>query len=109
MRAIGRDLMGRLRRRSWLVSKKRKYLSLHWQVLIAYRNDHRPRFNGEEESPAQLLGFLPRLLSRGELLSWRQCWGAGHGIHPLAADGASVTGYTERWQRRRAAQLAWGG
>jgi len=84
--AIMRDLMGRLRRDSWLVSKKRRFLDLALQVHIAYRNLIRKRFNYDIESPAQLLGFVPRRLSPNEVLGWRQDWGAGS-LHPLSHTG----------------------
>jgi len=72
--AMARDLLGRLRRGSWLVSKKRRYLDLGLQLLASYLNFVRPRFNGEERSRAQILGFAPRRLRLGELLGWRQDW-----------------------------------
>ena len=84
--AIMRDLMGRLRRDSWLVSKKRRFLDLALQVHIAYRNLTRKRFNHDVESPAQVLGFLPRRLSPHEILGWRQDWGT-ESIHPLSHAG----------------------
>jgi transposase-like protein len=87
--AIARDLMGRLRRRSWLASKKRRYLDLGLQLFAAYRNYVRQRFNGEPFSAAQFLGFVPRRMSAGELLSWRQDWGRAS-IHPLASACESV-------------------
>lgn len=93
--AIMRDLMGRLRRGSWLVSKKRRYLDIALHVHIAYRNLVRKRFNRDKESPAQLLGFLPRRLQPTEALSWRQEW-KGRSPHPLSSSGASV----EAWNRR---------
>ena len=43
--AMARDLSGRLRRESWLVSKKRRYLNLGLQLHAAYRNLVRSRFN----------------------------------------------------------------
>ena len=70
-----RDLMSRLRRRSWLVSKKRRYLDLGLQLHMAYRNLVLARFNGEEPSPAQLMGFVSRRLTIHEVLSWGQQWG----------------------------------
>jgi hypothetical protein len=81
--AMVRDLMGRLRRESWLVSKKRRYLDLALHVFIAYRNYVRRRFNFCEESAAQTLGFVKRRLRPGELLSWRQDWGLARSMHPL--------------------------
>ena len=73
--AMARDLMGRLRRESWLVSKGRRYLDLGLQIFIAYRNLVRRRFNDDRFSPAQKLGFAPRRLTETEVLGWRQDWG----------------------------------
>ena len=87
--AIGRDNMGRLRRQSWLVSKRRRYLDLALQLFASYRNYVRRRFNWDGGSPAQKLGFVPRRLSESELLSWRQDWGRDS-IHPLATHAESV-------------------
>ena len=81
--AMARDLMGRLRRESWLVSKRRRYLDVALHVFIAFRNLVRRRFNRDGFSPAQMLGFAPRRLTPGELLSWRQELGR-ESIHPLA-------------------------
>lgn len=96
--AMVRDLMGRLRRETWLSSKKRRYLDLALQVHMAFRNLVRRRFNRDEESPAQLLGFAPRRLTATEVLSWRQEWGR-RSVHPLSRRGTSV----ERWDRGRGA------
>jgi transposase-like protein len=87
-----RNMMGRLHRQSWLVSKMRKYLDPALQLHIAFRNLVRRRFNWDEESPAQLLGFLPRRLKLGEVLSWRQSWGK-RSPHPLSRSGRSVGCY----------------
>ena len=87
--AMARDLMGRLRRRSWLASKKRRYLDLGLQIFMAYRNLVRRRFNWDEESPAELLGFAPRRIRESEALSWRQDWGA-RSVHPLSEGDRSV-------------------
>ena len=87
--AMARDLMGRLRRESWLVSKKRRFLDLGLQMWMAYRNYVRRRFNHDEESSAQLLGFTRRRLRVGELLTWRQDWG-GSSIHPCSTGGVTV-------------------
>ncbi len=81
--AMARDGMGRLRRESWLASKKRRYLDLGLQVYAAWKNLVRPRFNGEPKSPAAWLGWIPRSLRPGEVLSWRQDWGK-ESIHPLS-------------------------
>ena len=84
-----RDLIGRLRRRSWLASKKRRYLDLGLHVFIAYRNLVRRRFNFDSNSSAQILNFLPRRITEIETLSWRQDWGLSS-IHPLATYHESV-------------------
>ena len=86
---MARDLLGRLRRESWLVSKKRRYLDLGLQVWIAYRNYVRRRFNRDRFSPAQMLGYLPRRMALGELVSWRQDWGR-ESIHPLSRCAATI-------------------
>ena len=91
--AIARDLMGRLRRQSWLASKKRRYLDLGLQLFVAYRNYVRRRFNPDQFSAAQKLGFAPRRLSASELLSWRQDWGKAS-IHPLARQNESVASWS---------------
>jgi len=80
--AMARDLTGRLRRESWLVSKARRYLRLQLHVFTAYRNFIRRRINREKPTPAQLLGFATRPASFDEMLSWRQDW-RGRSIHPL--------------------------
>lgn len=84
--AMLRDLTGRLRRRSWLASKKRRYLDLGLHVWISFRNLVRRRFNFDECSPAQLAGFADRRFSFGELVTWRQDWGPSS-IHPLSRSG----------------------
>ena len=93
--AMARDLLGRLRRESWLVSKLRRYLDLGLQLWMAYRNYVRRRFNHDPESAAQQLGFLPRRLRPGELLSWRQDWGV-RSAHPLGSGRESIEGWTAR-------------
>jgi transposase-like protein len=73
--AMMRDRLGRMRRRSWLATKKRRYLSLFASVFICLTNYVRPWKNGELESPAQLEGILSRRLSYEQMLGWRQDWG----------------------------------
>jgi transposase-like protein len=80
--ARARDLMGRLRRQSWLGTKKRRYLDLSLQLYAAYRNLVGCRFNTDKASPAQLLGFVSQRLRPEEVLSWRQIW-ARRSLHPL--------------------------
>ena len=87
--AVLRDLVGRLRRDSWLVSKKRRYLDLALQLLCAWRNLVRKRFNHDRESSACMLGFAPRRMSEEELCSWRQDWGK-QSVHPLSQGRSSV-------------------
>jgi len=93
--AIGRDRLARLHRRSWCVTKRREQLDGHLSMWIAFRNYHGNRFNKDRGvTPAVVLGFLPRALSKGELLSWRQDWGPGRSVHPLARQGQSVREFT---------------
>jgi transposase-like protein len=87
--AMMRDLTGRLRRESWLVSKARWYLQLQLHIYMAYRNLVRPRFNGDKESPAQLAGWMPECLRVGHVLSWRQDFGPLSG-HPLSMHAAPL-------------------
>jgi hypothetical protein len=87
--AIARDLTGRLRRRSWLASKRRRWLDVALHVFIAYRNYVRRRVNRAAPTPAQELGFVPRAMTAEELLSWRQDGGV-RSIHPLAKGAESV-------------------
>jgi hypothetical protein len=94
--AMARDLMGRLRRESWLASKKRRYLDLGLQLFMAFRNLVRRRFNYDEESPAQMLGVLPRPLTMGEALSWRQDWGR-RSIHPMSRRSSSIEKVQRLW------------
>jgi len=97
--ALARDLMGRLRRQSWLVSKKRRYLDLALALFLAWRNLVRRRFNHDEESPAQILEFAPRRMTEEELCSWRQDWGR-RSIHPLAWNAESIESCEERRLRQ---------
>jgi transposase-like protein len=70
-----RDKLSRLRRESWLVSKRRRFLNLHLALYSAWRNWARPRFNRDQLTPAELLGYAPRKLRHEELVGWRQDWG----------------------------------
>ncbi len=80
--AMARDLNGRLRRRSWLVTKLGRYLNAQLAFFITYRNYVRYRFNKDDETPAEMLGFVDRPMRKEQLLSWRQSWGR-KSIHPL--------------------------
>ena len=87
--AMLRDNNGRLRRRSWLVSKRGRCLALQLELYAAYRNWHRPRTNRDDEqvSSGVQLGLLSRSLQVAELLAWRQDWRA-RSIHPASRSGA---------------------
>ena len=82
MNAMVRYLAGRLRRRSWLASKRGRYLNLQLEVFKAYKNFARPRFNGEKATPAMVLGLVHQQLALTDLVSWRQDWG-WYSPHPL--------------------------
>ena len=101
--AMKRDLMGRLRRESWLVSKKGVCLDLHLHIYMAYRNFARPRFNRDKQTPAQIAGVVERLIRPMQLLGWRQDWGS-RSIHPLATrnTGRRVPRALARMLRRAA-------
>ena len=88
--AMSRDNNGRLRRRSWLVSKRRRYLHAQMQLFTVYRNYVRQRFNRDRPpaTPAQRLALLPRRLRGEEVLAWRQDWGP-RSIHPLSYTAAT--------------------
>jgi len=83
--AMTRDNCGRLRRRSWLVTEKRRCLQFHLHLFTAFRNYVRRRHNKDEshETPAFFLGWLPRALRVSEVLGWRQDW-AQLSIHPTS-------------------------
>jgi len=87
--AMTRDNCGRLRRRSWLVTKKGDRLANHLVVFTVYRNYVRRRFNRDQEAetPAKILGLLPRQLHQEEVLAWRQDWG-DRSIHPMSECGS---------------------
>ncbi len=100
--AMERDLMGRLRRESWLVSKKRACLNLQLQIYMAYRNFARARFNRDKQTPAQLARVVERLIRPTQLLGWRQDWGS-RSIHPLATRN---TGRPVPWGMARTGRRA---
>ena len=87
--AMARDLNGRLRRESWLVSKARRFLRLQLHVFAAFRNFIRRRINRKKPTPAQLLGFLSRRARFDDLLTWRQDW-KWRSIHPMARREESI-------------------
>ena len=87
--AMTRDNLGRLRRQSWLVTKKGEFLRSHMNLFLAYRNYVRTRFNRDKEgdSPAVRLQLVSRNLTFPAALGWRQDWGQ-LSIHPLSLDGS---------------------
>jgi len=84
-----RDNNGRLRRRSWLVSKRARCLLLQLEMFAAYRNWHRKRTNRGDPAltPGVQLGVVPRRLKIAELLAWRQDW-RDRSIHPASSSGS---------------------
>jgi transposase-like protein len=83
--AMTRDNMGRMRRRTWLVTKRASRLRAHLAIFTTYRNYMRRRFNRDpaHQTPAMMLGLLPRQLHSHEVLAWRQDWGE-LSIHPMS-------------------------
>jgi len=77
------------------VSKLRRYLDLGLQLWMAYRNYVRRRFNHDPQSAAERLGFVPRRMRPGEVLSWRQDWGA-RSPHPLRSGRESIGDWVAR-------------
>ncbi|MCK5940669.1 MAG: hypothetical protein KAI24_01770, partial [Planctomycetes bacterium] len=88
-----RDNCGRMRRESWLVSKKMRWLRAQMHLFIVFRNYVRQRFNRDDPKRASacFLGLLPRRLRSEEALRWRQDWGA-RSVHPMSLSGARTTG-----------------
>lgn len=91
MIAMSRDGCGRLRRNSWLVSKLAKWLRGQLAIFTVFRNYVRRRFNKDEphETPAFLLGLLPRQLQPFEVVRWRQDWGK-KSPHPTSLTGMAT-------------------
>lgn len=87
--AMLRDNCGRLRQRSWLASKRRRYLHQHLELFSAYRNWHRQRNNDDPPgfTPGVCMGITSRSLSLAELLTWRQDWRL-RSCHPCSPSGA---------------------
>ena len=102
MNAMARYLSGRLRRRSWLASKMRQFLNLQLHLFMAYKNFVRPRFNGDKQTPAMVLGLVRERMAPTDLLSWRQDWG-WFSPHPL---GGRLTLRKARARDRRRGQAA---
>ena len=96
--ALMRDRKGRLRRRSWLVSKRRRYLNLALPIFICVRNYVRPWRNRSKTSPAQLLGVTGRRFRWGALVGWRQDWGSAMSPHPQSNGSQTIQAY---WDEMR--------
>ena len=86
--AMSRDNCGRLRRKSWLVSKVARRLRDQMALFTVFRNYVRRRFRRDppQRTAAALLRLVPRNLLPLEALRWRQDW-ARHSPHPLSATG----------------------
>src|SRR5690606_11861638 len=86
--AMTRDNNGRLRRRSWLVTKLAPYLQRQMHLFAAYRNYVRKRFNRDAPgiTAAVLLGLVPCALTHADVVRWRQDWEC-RSIHPLSLPG----------------------
>ncbi len=97
--AMMRDCNGRLRRESWLVSKRCRYLNLALGLYCGWRNWSQPRFNRDSECPGEIAGIAERRIRRGELVGWRQDWGL-QSPSPYG-QGRSTVG--EEWTSRRSA------
>jgi transposase-like protein len=93
--AMVRDLVGRLHRRSWLVSKKRERLEDHLAFWVVYRNYVRYWRNDEVETPAMLLGFLDEPLTIGQVIGWRQDLGRDRSIHPGSGRSETIAAWAE--------------
>ena len=91
--AMTRDNCGRLRRNSWLVSKKGEWLARQMSIYTVFRNYVRRRFNRDEvdETPAKFLGLLPRQLQPEEVVRWRQDWGR-RSVHPMSFGAERTVG-----------------
>jgi len=75
--AMTRDNNGRLRRRSWLVTKVKDFLELQMWIFTVYRNYVRARFNRDTDgaTSAMKLGLLERPLDTSDVLGWQHRWG----------------------------------
>lgn len=89
--AMTRDNCGRLRRRTWLVSKKAAMLAEHLHIFTVYRNYVRRRFNRDKPDwpSARFLGLLERSLEVSEVLGWRQDWGE-RSVSPTCGEGGAA-------------------
>jgi hypothetical protein len=88
-----RDSLGRMRRKSWLISKTQQQLRQHLEIYSAWRNWHRRRTNLDPESltPGVALGLTERPFTCAELLSWRQDW-RERSVHPTSSEADRAVG-----------------
>jgi hypothetical protein len=88
-----RDSLGRMRRKSWLISKTQQQLRQHLEIYSAWRNWHRRRTNLDPESltPGVALGLAARPFTCAELLSWRQDW-RERSVHPTSSEADRAVG-----------------
>lgn len=95
--AMLRDNNGRLRRRSWLHTKKEEFLRAQLELFVAYRNWHRRRSNGEppDRTPGVVLGIAERSFTFAELVAWRQDW-RERSPHPTSDDASRAIGRGRR-------------
>ena len=91
--AMLRDNNGRLRRRTWLVTKTRRSLALQLALFQAYRNWHRKRRNRDPDTLTSgvSIGVIERKLAVAEMLAWRQDW-RQRSIHPTSVTGQRTVG-----------------
>ncbi len=86
--AMMRDNNGRLRRRSWLVTKRSRALRQQLEMFAAYRNWIRPRTNRDPAwlTPGVALGLCRRAFTIEESICWRQDW-RHRSAHPMSKTG----------------------
>jgi hypothetical protein len=82
--AILRDRLGRLRRRSWLNSKSRKWLNRMISMNICVRNYVRPIRNDASYTPGEGVEIPDGRLSYQQVVGWRQDWGVELSLRPTA-------------------------
>jgi hypothetical protein len=89
--AMARQLLGRLRRRTWLCTKQHRFLDAHLSYFIVYRNYVRRRanYNPVTYTPAVALGLLDAPLRFEQCVSWRQDWGE-RSLHPAFIEPLSI-------------------
>jgi hypothetical protein len=80
--AMQRDNVSRMRRRTWCHSKLALMHFAHLGLYYAWKDFVRPRFNGEQRSPAQHVGLTKRRWEHDELVRWRLDLGKAS-IHAL--------------------------